>query len=253
MKKKAATVLECTWPVIVYLAVQAALVFIFQTIGIRARKSGLVFTPKDLNLLIMGISSVITSLLMLSHFRKNGGISREKKPDGCDTLISAMTGIGLFLLMSGILLYLRDLECIMEYEKMIEGIESGPLFLRLAVLVVLAPACEELVFRKGVMNEIKKHLPEHAAVFMQAAVFAFVHFSPVQSSYAFIAGLFLGANYEMTGSLITSFALHAAFNASNIIFSSSALSAVSSNAFVSVASGALMTAAFSLMMKKRHP
>lgn len=83
----------------------------------------------------------------------------------------------------------------------------------LVVLVgcVLAPAAEELLFRRELLRRLKPY-GEKFAVLSSALLFALVHGNLFQLLYAFAAGVIFAYVALRTGSILQSFLLHAMFN-----------------------------------------
>lgn len=78
---------------------------------------------------------------------------------------------------------------------------------------VMAPITEELLFRGIVQGELRKAMPETAAIIIQAILFAAYHIQPVQASYALIPGILLGVAYAWSRSIWVPIAMHMLFNA----------------------------------------
>lgn len=89
-----------------------------------------------------------------------------------------------------------------------------PLFVGLVVptVCVLAPACEELLFRGALFGWLERRLPAGAAVVVTAAVFAGAHLLPTLLPVLFIFGLAATVVRARTGSTLNSFAMHATQN-----------------------------------------
>ena len=89
-----------------------------------------------------------------------------------------------------------------------------PLFVGLIVPTVclLAPVCEELLFRGALFGWLRRLLPSPAAIVLTAALFAGAHLLPTLFPVLFVFGL--GATWvrERTGSTLNSFAMHATQN-----------------------------------------
>jgi len=89
-----------------------------------------------------------------------------------------------------------------------------PLFIGVIVPTVclLAPVCEELLFRGALFGWLRRLLPSPAAIALTAAVFAGAHLLPTLFPVLFVFGL--GATWvrERTGSTLNSFAMHATQN-----------------------------------------
>jgi len=89
-----------------------------------------------------------------------------------------------------------------------------PLFIGLIVPTVclLAPVCEELLFRGALFGWLRRLLPTPAAIVLTAGLFAGAHLLPTLFPVLFVFGL--GATWvrERTGSTLNSFAMHATQN-----------------------------------------
>lgn len=100
---------------------------------------------------------------------------------------------------------------------------SDGIGIRLAVItaaVVVAPVFEEMLFRGFLQTGIRQctRFP-WIAIGTSSLFFALIH-SPWQAPPIFVLSLFLGLIYEKTRSLWTPIVMHAAFNASVILFNS---------------------------------
>ncbi|MDW7655539.1 MAG: CPBP family intramembrane glutamic endopeptidase [Bacillota bacterium] len=77
---------------------------------------------------------------------------------------------------------------------------------------ILTPIAEELLFRGIIQGELRKAMPEWAAVVIQGVIFAAFHWQPIQISYVLLPGLLLGLLYAWTRSLWVPIAMHIVFN-----------------------------------------
>jgi membrane protease YdiL (CAAX protease family) len=89
-----------------------------------------------------------------------------------------------------------------------------PLFVGLVVPTVclLAPACEELLFRGALFGWLAGWLPMSAAIVLTAAVFAGAHLLPTLFPVLFVFGLAATWTRARTGSTFNSFVMHATQN-----------------------------------------
>ena len=78
-------------------------------------------------------------------------------------------------------------------------------------IVILAPIIEEYIFRKQIIDRVKKY-GEKTAIFFSASVFALFHMNLYQLFYTFGLGLILAYVYIRTGRLRYSIWLHMAIN-----------------------------------------
>jgi len=97
--------------------------------------------------------------------------------------------------------------------------ESNPMVLALIVLaaVVVAPVCEEIVFRGYLYPAAKKHAGSTVAALFSALVFAGAHGNIAALVPLFVFGLLLVAVYERTGSIWAPIAVHALFNGTTVL------------------------------------
>ena len=89
-----------------------------------------------------------------------------------------------------------------------------PLFVALIVptVCVLAPLCEELLFRGALLGWLLRHLPVPVAVVITALVFAASHLLPTLFPVLFVFGLAATMVRVRTDSTLNSFAMHATQN-----------------------------------------
>ena len=89
-----------------------------------------------------------------------------------------------------------------------------PFFVAVIVPTVclLAPVCEELLFRGALFGWLRRLLPSPAAIVLTAVLFAGAHLLPTLFPVLFVFGL--GATWvrERTGSTLNSFTMHATQN-----------------------------------------
>ena len=82
--------------------------------------------------------------------------------------------------------------------------------------VVIAPVCEEIVFRGYLYPAAKKHVGSTVAALFSALVFAGAHGNIAALVPLFIFGLILVVVYEKTGSIWAPIAVHALFNGTTV-------------------------------------
>ena len=74
---------------------------------------------------------------------------------------------------------------------------------------LLAPVCEELVFRGAVLRVLLRWTPRHwLAIAISALLFALIHANPIQMPHAFLIGLLLGWLYYRTDSIVPGIVYH---------------------------------------------
>jgi len=82
--------------------------------------------------------------------------------------------------------------------------------------IVVAPICEEMVFRGYVYPVVKQYGGTWVAAIGSALLFSAAHSHAVALLPLFLLGLVLVGVYELTGSLWASIAVHACFNATTV-------------------------------------
>jgi len=74
---------------------------------------------------------------------------------------------------------------------------------------LLAPVCEELVFRGAILRALLHWTPRHwGAIAISALLFALIHANPAQMPHAFVIGLLLGWLYYRTDSIVPGIVYH---------------------------------------------
>lgn len=83
-----------------------------------------------------------------------------------------------------------------------------------AVVCLLAPVAEELVFRGAALRTLLEWKPERRwlMIILSALLFAFAHLNPAQLIHPFVIGLLLGWMYERTRSVLPGIVYHWANN-----------------------------------------
>ncbi|KAJ8646602.1 hypothetical protein MRB53_008350 [Persea americana] len=87
----------------------------------------------------------------------------------------------------------------------------------LGILGLLAPLCEETIYRGFLMISLTKWLPVPLSVVVSSAVFTLAHQSPGKSTEIFIFGTILGLVYAQTRNLLAPIAMHACWNLGVIV------------------------------------
>ncbi len=93
---------------------------------------------------------------------------------------------------------------------------SGSDVLTMIMVAVLAPIFEELVFRKILIDRIRRY-GEFMAIFFSAFAFGMFHSNLYQIFYAFAIGIILGYVYVRTGNVILTIIMHMIVNASSSV------------------------------------
>ncbi|NND74658.1 MAG: CPBP family intramembrane metalloprotease [Ilumatobacter sp.] len=88
--------------------------------------------------------------------------------------------------------------------------------LLVAIVVIGAPVVEELFYRGLLQRSLLARINDSVVVVGVAAVFALIHFRPVEYPGLFAFGLIVGAAAKLTGRLGPSIMIHVGFNATGL-------------------------------------
>ena len=114
-------------------------------------------------------------------------------------------------------LALRDTGTLAEIDRVVAQ-TAGPSRALAFLALGIAPAFgEELLFRGVVQQTALPRLGAKLAVAVSAALFAAIHLDPVQSSAAFLLGLYLGAVVELGGGLWVAILCHSVNNSLAVV------------------------------------
>ncbi len=125
--------------------------------------------------------------------------------------------ISIFLMYAGNLLGILVTEILTAVTgKTVESgvatpISGGDLWMRVLVMVILAPIIEEFLFRKLLIDRMSRY-GEKLAVVLSALMFGLFHGNFSQFFYAFFLGLLFGYVYLKSGKLRYSIGLHMFIN-----------------------------------------
>lgn len=145
-------------------------------------------------------------------FRPNYKIAFSRKN------VVAILGIGIFgqlgvqLIMSVVRMILPGI--FQSYEKLNEmlQIDSVNPILMLAIVCVLGPLSEELLFRGMIYAKLRRFFTIWPAAILSALAFGLFHGNVVQAIYATLFGIVLAYVYEKTQTIWGSCLLHVIFN-----------------------------------------
>lgn len=170
----------------------------------------------DLTILISGFSMYICGLpVFLLFLRKKERRAPGTTPVRFDELV-VLFFIAIFFLYFGNTAGLLIGELLSHtglalQNTTIDAMSDANLWLTLLFTVVLAPVCEELMFRKTVIDCTAVY-GEKLSILFSALLFGFFHANLYQFFYAVLIGLLLGYAYTRTGKLWVTVLLHAAVN-----------------------------------------
>lgn len=169
----------------------------------------------DLTLLAGLANLTALGLVVLWGFWRSGQGPRWRSPDlGRDFWLGVvLTSVGATVVlgeMTNLVSWLVPLPT--ELEALFNRLAEGPLWVSLFTLAVVAPLTEEALFRGLIQRGFAQRYGAGAAVVMASALFALFHLNVWQALAAFVAGLYLGWIYGITGSLGAPLVAHAVFN-----------------------------------------
>ncbi len=116
------------------------------------------------------------------------------------------------------LLQLTDVDPSAAAQDLVDTID-GSLDLVLFSLVVAlgAPLAEEFFYRGMVLQGLRRHVPDVAAVLGSAALFALVHIQPILFPGTFVLGVVAAIATLRTRRLGMAFAMHVGFNGATLL------------------------------------
>lgn len=153
----------------------------------------------------------------INAYRKHKKILILETPPETVTDMIAI-GIVLNFLVSFIVEQLPETSSVMtQYTQVVSSVITNNFFLTLLTTGILAPICEELLFRYGMIgcnkeNNITK------AIILSALMFGIAHMNLVQSTYAFIIGLILGWYYTRQFNLLHPIIMHMTINTTSVLY-----------------------------------
>lgn len=108
-----------------------------------------------------------------------------------------------------------------EFQLPVLLVQNGGTTTEMALLallvVIVAPVCEELVYRGFLFRYFNERLPLAAAIAIPSAIFALMHFNLYSFFPLFILGAALCVVYKITGNILSSITLHGLFNLLNLL------------------------------------
>jgi membrane protease YdiL (CAAX protease family) len=95
---------------------------------------------------------------------------------------------------------------------------GGSIAFAIIYTVLIAPICEEIIFRGLVLSIFDGKVPKWLGVLISALAFAFIHLpSPIAFIYTLTLGIMLGTVRYRTKSLVPCVLAHIIFNATNYL------------------------------------
>lgn len=173
--------------------------------------------------IVDGIATALTIPIMLFMFHKDrvkekavGVVQPEKakawKYFAIIGIAAALcVGLNCLIIMSG--LSPQD----ETYQETMTIMYSAPMMVQVICLGVLAPICEELVFRGLMFKRLRAQTSFVLAALYSTIVFAVIHGNMVQMVYAFVMGMVFAYAYEKYGSVKAPILAHITANMVSLI------------------------------------
>lgn len=101
--------------------------------------------------------------------------------------------------------------------------------------IIIAPICEELFFRAGILSALIKKTPVHIAIIIQGFIFAFLHcfsLTSVKFYEVIVGGIVLGYIFYCTKSILTSILCHGTYNFITVLFNNFTFNTKSTSTFI---------------------
>ena len=129
-----------------------------------------------------------------------------------DVGVGIAVGLGA-LLASGVVIRLtQQLTGITDVANPLESAGSAWVLPNAVLALILAPVCEEILFRGFLFGGLRRRVRFRWAAAISAGLFALIHGDPVRMPGLFVSGLVLAAVYERRHTLIAPIATHAVVN-----------------------------------------
>lgn len=103
------------------------------------------------------------------------------------------------------------------YQQVAEILYSAPLWMQLLGTGLIAPVCEELIFRGLLYNRLKEHTSVNMAMFLSSLFFGMYHGNIVQMIYAMALGYLMAYVYEKYHSFFAALLFHAVANIVSVL------------------------------------
>lgn len=168
----------------------------------------------EMTMLSLGLSSILTVLAVFLFYlliikQKPARMLELNKISPITAVLSAVSGAALLFLCDSVLNLLPIPDSMFQqYYEAFELINMQPTWQIVLVVGILGPICEEVIFRGGVMNCLRKDSNAYIAIVISGLVFGAIHGIALQVAYAAVIGIILGVVFHCTKSLYTTIIIH---------------------------------------------
>lgn len=131
-----------------------------------------------------------------------------------------LLGIGLQISLSFILNVIASLkpQWFTEYSEVMDKLVMKNSIISVLYIGIIAPLCEEFIFRGVIFKKAQKAMPYIVANIIQALMFGIYHGVLIQGIYAFLLGMFLGVVCYKKKTIFAAIGLHMVINMSGLVF-----------------------------------
>jgi membrane protease YdiL (CAAX protease family) len=177
-----------------------------------------------MTVLVTLAGGVIPGLLSPVPFTRRLRLTRTRTRWWQDVLL-VVAAIGVSWALAGAisLLHLDREGVLVDLDKSLRQMRGPMLALAILVIGIVGPIAEELLFRGYVQTRLRERWGPVPAVLIAAALFGFLHFDLIHSTFAFGLGLALGYATERAGSLRPAVWAHMINNTLSVLGSASGL------------------------------
>lgn len=173
--------------------------------------------------LVDGIATAVTIPIMFFMFHrdrvkeKTMGVVQPEKAKAwkyfavIGIAVALCVGLNCLIIMSG--LSPRD----EAYQETMTVMYSAPMLVQVICLGILAPVCEELVFRGLMFKRLRAQTGFLLAAIYSTTIFAVIHGNMVQIIYAFVMGMVFAYVYEKYGSVKAPILAHIGANMVSLV------------------------------------
>lgn len=177
----------------------------------------------DYTALVDGAAALLTIPVMWFMFHRDRVLERRigypsnKKAPLWKYVAVIVMGIALCVGMNNLILIGNFSGISKEYQTIMEAIYSAPIAVQVLSLGILAPVCEELVFRGLIFKRIRMRTNYFQAALHSSLVFGIMHMNLIQMLYGFLLGMVFAYAYEKYGSVKAPIAAHISANLVSVL------------------------------------
>ncbi|MFQ5844034.1 MAG: ABC transporter permease subunit/CPBP intramembrane protease [Planctomycetota bacterium] len=164
-------------------------------------------------LLAQGVAILLPALVFARRLkldvRESFGL-RGFRPAWLPALLGAAAGTVILVL--GMQRFVIGERAPQGFERLVEMLREGPVWVGIVLLAVLPPVCEELLCRGFLVAAFRARFGNGRAVWITALLFAALHLDLHRFPATFAAGLLLGFVRVRSGSVFACMVVHAVYN-----------------------------------------